>query len=47
MKTLNGTNRETRTDPGELQEEVRKALRRYFNKTYERRPVVLPFIMET
>ncbi len=47
LKTLKGTNRETRTDPGELQEEVRKALRRYFNKTYERRPVVLPFIMET
>ena len=47
LKTLKGTNRETRTDPGELQEEVRIALRRYFNKTYERRPVVLPFIMET
>ena len=47
LETLRGMNRESRTDPGELQEEVRKALRRYFNKTLERRPVVLPFIMET
>ena len=31
----------------QLKEEVRKALRRYFNKKLERRPVVLPFIMET
>lgn len=47
LKTLKEINRETRTDSGELQEEVRKALRRYFNKTLERRPVVLPFIVET
>src|SRR5213594_2466635 len=47
LQTLKGINRETRTDRGELQEEVRKALRRYFNKTLERRPVVLPLIMET
>ena len=47
LQTLKGINRETRTDPGELQEEVRKALRRYFHKTLERRPVVLALIMET
>ncbi|MFQ5904377.1 MAG: ribonuclease J, partial [Candidatus Binatia bacterium] len=47
LETLRGINRETRTDPAELQEEVRKALRRYFNKTLERRPVILPFIVET
>jgi ribonuclease J len=47
LETLRGINRETRTDPAELQEEVRKALRRYFNKTLERRPVVLPLIVET
>jgi ribonuclease J len=47
LEALRSINRETRTDPGELQEEVRKALRRYFYKTLERRPVVLPFIMET
>jgi ribonuclease J len=47
LETLRAMNRETRTDRAELQEEVRKALRRYFNKTLERRPVVLPLIMET
>jgi ribonuclease J len=47
LQTLKGINREARTDRDELQEEVRKALRRYFNKTLERRPVVLPLIMET
>ena len=47
LETLKGMNREARADLPELQEEVRKALRRYFNKTLKRRPVVLPFIMET
>lgn len=47
LETFRGMNRESRTDLAELQEEVRKALRRYFNKTLERRPVVLPWIMET
>jgi ribonuclease J len=47
LDTLNGMNRETRTDPGELQEEVRKALRRYFRKRLERYPFVLPYIIET
>jgi ribonuclease J len=47
IEALNETNRETRTDPAELQEEVRKALRRYFRKKLERHPVVLPYIIET
>lgn len=47
VETLNGLNRESRTDPGELQEEVRKTLRRFFRKKLERRPVVLPYIIET
>lgn len=47
LETLSGMNRETRTDPAELQEEVRKVLRRYFRKRLERRPVVLPYIIET
>jgi len=40
-------NRATRADPGELKEEVRKSLRRYFRKRLERHPVVLPYIIET
>ena len=47
LETLNGMNRETRTDPGELKEEVRKSLRRYFRKRLERHPVVMPYIIET
>lgn len=47
LETLSEINRETRTDPAELQEEVRKALRRYFRKRLERHPVVLPYIIET
>jgi ribonuclease J len=47
VETLSGMNRETRTDPAELQEEVRKALRRYFRKRLERHPVILPYIIET
>ncbi len=37
---------ESRTIPAEVKEEMRKALRRYFKKTLDRRPVVLPFVME-
>src|SRR5918992_554783 len=47
IETLGGINREARTDPVEVQEEVRKSLRRYFRKKLERRPVVLPYIIET
>jgi ribonuclease J len=47
LQTLKDINRETRTDPGEAQEEVRKALRKYFYKALERRPVVMAFIMES
>jgi len=37
---------ESRTDSLEVKEEVRKALRRYIRSTLDRRPVVLPFVME-
>jgi mRNA degradation ribonuclease J1/J2 len=29
-----------------VKEEMRKTLRRYFKKTLERRPVILPVVME-
>jgi ribonuclease J len=37
---------ESRTDTGVVKEQVRLALRRYFRRTFGRRPVVLPFVME-
>ena len=46
LQKLDGFSREIRTDPSELKEEVRKTLRRYFNKVLGRRPVILPLIME-
>jgi ribonuclease J len=46
VDALNTINHETRTDPAEVKEEVRKALRRYFRKKLERHPVVLPYIIE-
>ncbi len=47
LDTLRATNRETRTDPTELQEEIRKALRRFFKRSLDRHPVVVPLIIET
>lgn len=37
---------ESRTDPLEVKEEVRKALKRFFSRTLERRPVIIPFVLE-
>jgi ribonuclease J len=45
MEALAGINPEARTDPLEVKEEVHRALRRYF-KRLDRRPVILPFVME-
>ena len=47
LATVEHMNRETRADPAELKEEVRKSLRRFFRKKLERHPVVLPYIIET
>jgi ribonuclease J len=46
LEIVKNVNRETRTDPLEMQQEVRKALRRHFFDALQRRPVVLPFILE-
>ncbi|MBI5888957.1 MAG: ribonuclease J [Deltaproteobacteria bacterium] len=45
-ETLLGINTEARTEQLEVKEEIKKALRRYFNKQLERRPVILPIIIE-
>lgn len=46
MAVLGTINIEAKTDWLEVKEEIRKALRRFFNKTLERRPVILPMIIE-
>jgi ribonuclease J len=45
LDALEAINPESRTDPAEVKEEVRKALRRYF-KRLDRWPVILPFVLE-
>ncbi len=45
LEALAAINPESRTDPVEVKDEVRRALRRYF-KRLDRRPVILPFVME-
>jgi len=34
-------------DPGELQGEVSKVLKRFFNARLKRRPMILPIVLET
>lgn len=46
LDTLAGVNLEVMGDWNEVKMEVRRILRRFFNKTIERRPVILPLILE-
>lgn len=46
LDTLAGLNIEVLGDWSEVKLEVRRILRRFFNKTLERRPVILPLILE-
>ncbi len=46
LETLKQITPESRADSMEVKEEVRKALKRFFARTLERRPVIVPFIME-
>jgi len=45
LGALAAINPESRTDPAEVKDEVRRALKRYF-KRLARRPVILPFVLE-
>jgi len=46
LDTLAGLNLEVMADWNEVKMEVRRILRRFFNKAIERRPVILPLILE-
>ena len=46
LSALEEINDEMRCDCDEVKQAVRQALRRFFKKTIERRPVILPVIME-
>jgi ribonuclease J len=46
LKTWEESGIESRKDLTEIQTDIRKALRRYFNKRLERKPVILPVVLE-
>ncbi len=46
IETLEDINIEAKSERLEVEEEVRRALRRFFNKALKRRPVILPMIIE-
>ena len=46
VQALEGVSAEARTEQLEAEEEMRRALRRFFNKKLNRRPVILPVIIE-
>jgi ribonuclease J len=46
LDAFNELNEEMRCDCEEVKQAVRQGLRRFFKKTIERRPVILPVIME-
>ena len=45
-KTLEGSNQEEKTDWGVMKEKVRADLKRYIVKETQRRPLIMPVIME-
>jgi ribonuclease J len=46
LASLETISPESRGDPMEVQESVRRTLKRFFNKRLDRRPMILPFVME-
>ncbi|MBI4746326.1 MAG: ribonuclease J [Deltaproteobacteria bacterium] len=46
LETIGTGNIEAKTDWSEMEIEIRKALRRHYNKKMERKPVIFPIIME-
>ncbi len=46
LETVGVGNIEAKTDWSEMEIEIRKALRRYYNKRMQRKPVIFPIIME-
>lgn len=46
LQVLEESGAQTRTDIAEMQTGIRRALRRYFNKRLERKPMIVPVLME-
>ena len=46
MKTVESSSREERSDWGVMQEKIRTDLKRFLNKETQRRPLIVPVILE-
>jgi ribonuclease J len=46
MRTLDGSTAEERGDWGVMQEKIRADLKRYLSKQTQRRPLIMPVILE-
>ncbi len=46
MQTLEELNSESKREQLEVEKEIKRALRKFFNRTIERRPVILPLVIE-
>ena len=46
LRAIEETGIGARTDSAEMQTDIRRALRRYFNKRLERKPVIVPVLLE-
>lgn len=45
-ETLSNINREARAEATEVKEEIHRSLRKFFNRKLERRPIIMPMIIE-
>jgi len=46
LSTWEDAGLEARKDPAEIKTDMRKALRRFFNKRLDRRPMIIPVLLE-
>jgi ribonuclease J len=46
LRSIEATGAGARTDSAEMQTEIRRVLRRYFNKRLDRKPVIVPVLLE-
>jgi ribonuclease J len=46
FRTLEESGAGARTDPAEMQADIRQAMRRYFNRRLERKPMIVPVLLE-
>ena len=46
MRTLEGSSDEEKSDPGVIKDKIRTDLKRFINRETQRRPMIMPVILE-